>query len=110
MTGRDSPGSVLTASDSRSSWRFGASFCRPSAHCSHLSLADSSTLEVKLSPATRTSMMEPGKNYNQAGLVKQIVQARYSFYNEISLNKHENYVEFMLKMCQKQSKFGCESP
>ncbi len=41
------------------SWRFGANFCRPSAHCSHLSLTDSGTLEAKFSPAARTSKLAP---------------------------------------------------
>jgi hypothetical protein len=51
---------VNAISDSQPSWRFGESFCRPSAHYSLLSPSDSRTLEAKLSPAAQARKLEPG--------------------------------------------------
>jgi hypothetical protein len=80
MIARDYPG-VLASTPSKisilgtqTSWRFGAIFCRPSAHYSHLSPADSGKLPTKLSRATRTSMWAAKKDIKNFGVKEQFIK------------------------------------
>jgi hypothetical protein len=109
MIGRDLPGFLwslcsISVSDWRASWRFGASFCRPSAHCSHPSPADSGALEAKLSPAIRTSKLEP-KRVKNLEIDNEILTTYprwhdFFFFMKYFSNGKEQFIQFWLNFHQ----------